>query len=311
LRFIRSKPQSVVGLEIKTHEVRLILLRQTKKMRVIEQMEVVDLPPGAIREGRIQMLDQVTERIRLIVQRLKIGNMPTVIALPIQSVMSKRIQFKKKLSHEKRKEWIEDNLLRYFPSVTEDLCYDYVILSTADALHETVLLIAARHDQLDDYVNMIERAGLCIKIIDVDLYALVRALKMTMTKDIPSTFSALLDINPDITQFILFNRNEIIFHQQLDYLDTQELASQLRSTIHLVSSTHADRQLDKLYFIDKTENDYNVIDRLQVQLGISFQCVNLLPFVNFSPSITIEQREFFSSKMMVSFGLALRRIPRW
>jgi type IV pilus assembly protein PilM len=310
-RFTRFRPSSVVGLDIRAHEVRLIVLRQAKRLPLVEHMTIIDLPFGAFKEGKIQSLDQVIEPIRLEVLRLKIENRPAAIALPMQSVISRPIQLMKTVSHEMREKIIAENLAHYFPEVTHELCYDYVMLPDADELHVTALLVATRQDQLNDYMTVIERAGLSAKIIDVDMYALVRALKTAIAAQERSSFSAVVELELDTAQFIIFNLNEILFHRQFDYRTRQELYSQLNSIVHLSCSTHHTVKLDKIYFTGHTENVLPLREKMQEQLGIRIQCIDLSQSVRFSSSIGIEKMRDFSEKMMVSMGLAIRRMPRW
>lgn len=311
-RFIHSRSQRVLGLDIRAREVRLVVLRKSKHMHIVEQMEVIDLPFCAMKEGKIQALSQLAECIHHTVQRLQIENTPTVVALPVQSVISTRVQFLKKLSHDMRASLIEENLTHYFPGVAEALCYDYVILPSKDRSYDTALLVATRCDQLNDYVSLVARSGLIIKIADIDVYALVRALHITHAKTMPaSSVEGILDLSIDSALLILFNSNDIVFHQQIDYGDSPVFYHTLKGAIHLACSTHHVVNLNKLYITGDIKYYFNKIDEMQAHLGVTIQCIDISEFLIFSPSIQNEKKYNFSAKMMVCIGLALRRMPPW
>jgi Tfp pilus assembly PilM family ATPase len=280
-------------------------------MPIVEQMEVLDLPHGAMKEGKIQSVDLVIDSVRRIVQRLKIEKMPTAIALPIQNVTHKRIQWIKTLSRNNIEKTIEDNLSRYFPGVAQDLCYDYIRLPQANKMHDTVLLTATRHDHLNEYVNTIERTGLSVKIVDVDIYALVRATRTAMVNEPLSSLTAIVEFNPDIAQLIVFNQNEIVLHQELDCRDTQVFYNKFSSTIQLYYSAHSIGVLNKIYISGDTENMSQIMTYMKEHLEIPIHPIDLFQSVIFSSSISKDKKTLFSKKMMVSFGLALRRMPPW
>jgi len=289
-------------------------------MLIVEKMDILDLPLGVIKEDKIQSPDQVAKHLHLLVQRLKIENYPTAIALPIQSVIVKRIHLMKEISQKKIDRVIEENISRYFPGMTQELCYDYAILPFVDVLHNTALLVATRHEQLNDYITVIERAGLSIKIVDVDIYALARAMTVATAKECASSFVAMLDVSRCTTQcdvstytaqFIVFNSDDILFHQQFYYHDINMFYNKLKNAVHLCHSTHPLVKMNTLYFSGNAENMLSIIENVKQHIGMHVQYVNLFPSVIFSPSIPIEKIQILSPKMMQSFGLALRKIPQW
>lgn len=308
-RLIRAK--RIVGLDININEIRCIQMRQTKRQFIIEQAETQRLPEGAIVDGKIQVFDQVIECIRMIIQRMKIQNNFAAIALPVQSVISKRTQQFKKMSHESRMREMTENLLHYFPGVTQELCYDYVVLSPVDALHDNVLVIATRYEQLNDYVNVVERAGLSVKIVDVDIYALARAVKFAIATEAGSPLVAVLNVHANVARFLVLHHDEIIYHLQFDYREITDIYAHLSSGIQICCSMHHLSQLNQLYLAGDTRIITLLVNEVPDKWNMTAQIVSPLQQMTLSPAMSSEKIAENAEKLWICCGLAMRRIPGW
>ena len=61
------------------------------------------------------------------------------------------------------------------------------------------------------YVDVIHAANQKVKIVDVDTYALMRAVKYILKEE--GSYIALLDFSLNVPQCIVMFKTEIIFHQ--------------------------------------------------------------------------------------------------
>jgi Tfp pilus assembly PilM family ATPase len=301
-RFIPARFSSVIGVDIRLNEIRFIHLRQTKQKHSIEAAEVIEFPAGVIVDGKIKAPDKVIQGIRALVQQTEVQHYATCVALPAQSVMTNRIQLLKRLTAAERLQEIEENISRYFPDFSRELCYDYAVLSDSNDLHNTVVWVATRQEQLNDYVNVVEQAGLSVKAVDVDLYALARAAKYAIGKQATQDLIALLDVSIDSVLFVVLHNDEVTYHLQWDYAEIDEIYAKLNGAFQWYCSTHPSTHFNHLYLSGDREKITTILSQISNKIPIHAQPI---------PLFQDKHHAILFEKMMVCYGLALRRMPTW
>lgn len=303
-RLLPFKSRTLIGLDIQADEIRLLQVRQVKQKFIVDNVAVVALSPGALVEGKIQQFENLRVPIRELVERLKIHHYPVAIAMPAHCVISKRVQIAAGLQDIEREVEISTNLYHYFPGMTEELCFDHIVLGAHNAEEDDVLLVAARYEQLQSYVSVVERAGLTVKIVDVDIYALVRGLHFILA---PANLDviALLEVGAMGTQLIIFSRHEVIFSQQFSTTNITELEIQLKRTLHRTV------EIKKLFLSGNMEKLVAIAPNIQRELSIEVHYVNPFQAMSLTLKLNHEAVESLASRMLLSCGLALRKIPSW
>ena len=180
---------SLVGLDIQPDEICLLQARRGKRKIQIEKYAFTELPVGAVVNGNINQFDTVCLAIKKLVRETGTAKCETAIALPSCCVMTKRIQLPAYLRNNECEAEIRENLPRYLPEIADDLCFDFVSVSEQAALQD-ILLVVARRRHLDLYATIVREAGLHVTRVDVDYYALLRALKCCTDLDFSSPHAA-------------------------------------------------------------------------------------------------------------------------
>jgi type IV pilus assembly protein PilM len=168
-------PQSLLGLDIQDEEIRLLQLQGFFKKKSIKQALALSLPLGAVTEGNIQEAEVVSDCLKELVHDNQLQGFEVAIALPAQSVVSQSISVAKGLSESDLELEVTSHLSHLMPGITEGLCYDYVILNSQDAVQNEVLIVTTSFMHLNTYLTVVQNAGLKVRIVDVDQYALTRA----------------------------------------------------------------------------------------------------------------------------------------
>lgn len=171
LRFARAKEPTLVGLAMHQDRISMVKL---KHKNILEAFAIADLPQGWLVDGKINHVEEVVQLIRNLIIDFQAENCCAAIGLPVSLVISKRIKVAACLSDAERVADIKDNLPHYFPGIKEPLSFDFIPLEENHEDDE-VLLVAARSGQVDAYVSVAEQAGLKVRVVDVDIYALSRA----------------------------------------------------------------------------------------------------------------------------------------
>ncbi len=296
-------PKLLVGIDIHPEEVRLVQLREIKKKIFVEHATVYPLEQGTIVDGKIANFKTLQMALRAISISSQTVGCAVAIALPIKYVFTKRIQLEKPYQKKLKKKEVHANLGSYFPEVKDALFCDYVMLDTLHA--QEAFIIAVLYDQLKEYVRVVQEADLKVKIVDVDLFALSRAMQLYLTH-----FIALLDIDSSCAHFIVFQQGEVIFrhHWDIDQNSNKlEIVRQLKNVIQICLSIHRHIEMNLLFLAGKQDAFSELILLIQSECMLKTQIVN--PFFCFDLASNLLRNEIsqIAPRMSVSLGLALRR----
>jgi type IV pilus assembly protein PilM len=294
----------MLGLEISSTEIRLLQLAKVKNQWVVENYAWFPLPTGAILDGKIKQLDIIQAALSSIMERTRTKGYPIAIALPITSVISKRIKLAAYLHPQECEADISTNLHYYLPGTSDELCFDFALTATHEGYQE-VLLVASRYEQLHAYVLLANNVGWKVKIVDVDLYALARASQLAFPSYLQTT--AMVEVQQEITQFVLFHQKTMIFNQQWR-TDSVMLTQQLKRMFHLLSSLHA-----AVLPVECLVVAGEAVNYADLEQALALPVWGAHPFQQMALAAHITKTELdeVASRFMVSCGLAMRSVPRW
>ena len=169
-----SKNNHAFGLDIGSSSVKLAELERDKKDGIwrLKNFGMVGLPPEAIVDGAVMNTMVIVDAIREFVARHKIKTKEVAASVAGHSVIIKRINLPL-MTPDELDESIQWEAEQYIPFDINDVNIDVQILNQQgdDAGQMEVLLVAARKDLVNEYVAIIQEAGLNPAVIDVDAFA--------------------------------------------------------------------------------------------------------------------------------------------
>ena len=298
------KSSSWVGLDIHANEVRLVVLKREKHSICLKSIGVQELKPGVIMDGRIADFEQLQSALRMLVDRTETRGCPTVIALPAQSIITHRIQSPSYLTDKERELEISLNLKNYFPDVTSELAFDFAVLhSSSPSEYDNIVLVAVRLEQLMDFVGVVNKAGLMVKIADIDSFALARSLKWSYP--VKNTIAIF-----DGKHFFVFHHHELLFSQSIvdSHASIVDCIQQLKRAIRFCLSTHRELHLDQMFLCGKDNAFAELAQEIQKECSIRVNYIDPFAAMKLASSLDIKLVHALSSRMLVSCGLALRSV---
>jgi type IV pilus assembly protein PilM len=210
-----ARKNQLVGLDIGSHSIKLVEIDNTKKGLVLKNVGQIGLPPDAIVEGSVKEPEIVISALKSLFANLKVKNRNIATAVSGYSVIVKKIAVPKK-NETDLESTIHDEAEQYIPFDINDVNLDFDILASGSNLgdgerpgknedentdeqgHMEVMLVAAKKDIIEDYVNLLNSAGLSPAVIDVDSFAFQNAFEMNMgdEKDSGGTY-ALINVGAE------------------------------------------------------------------------------------------------------------------
>jgi type IV pilus assembly protein PilM len=191
--------KSIVGLDIGSSSVKAVELVMKGRGRDFElsHLGIAKLPPEAIVQGAFLNSTAIVDAIREAVETAKIRSKNVAAAVSGHSVIVKKVSLPA-MTREELDEQIRWEAEQYIPFDVNEVNLDFQILDSSDSEGQMdVLLVAAKKDLIDDYVQVITEAGLTPAVIDVAAFAVENAYEANYQSK-PDEVVALVNIGAQV-----------------------------------------------------------------------------------------------------------------
>jgi len=169
-----KKEKLLVGVDIGSHAVKVCQLRKNGDGYSLVSLGSAAIPPGAVEDGILQEPDQVGRILGTLFKNLKFKkNTKVGISISGYSVIVKKVNLEV-MSEEELAEYIAAEAEQYVPFDIDDVYLDFQDLKTATEENERtdVMLVAAKKEVVDSYLDMLEEQKIKPLLVDVDGFAL-------------------------------------------------------------------------------------------------------------------------------------------
>ncbi len=191
---------STVGLDIGNHSVKLVKMLHRRGAPTLVAAGIHELKPETIVGGEIKNKDALIEAITTLVHRTDSGIKDVVMSLSWSyGVLGDRI-------HLKSQKGTADEETIFFeagqrpPFDVENITLDYKVLRrNVESSDMEVLLVAAKNQVMQTYIDAVLEAGLRPIVIDVDAFAFANAYNYTVGSSDPDEVVALINIGDNLT----------------------------------------------------------------------------------------------------------------
>ncbi len=195
----RFNSRSIVGLDVGSSTIKAVELTMKGRSGGFElsHLGVANVPAEAIVQGAFLNASAITEAIREAIDNGKIKTKNVAAAVSGHSVIVKKVSLPA-MSREELDEQIRWEAEQYIPFDVNEVNLDFQILGGGnDEGQMEVLLVAAKKDLIDDYVQVIHEAGLVPVAIDVAAFAVENAFEANYAESRGSTV-ALVNVGAQV-----------------------------------------------------------------------------------------------------------------
>lgn len=348
LRLYRKPSKGLVGVDISSTTVKLLELSVKNGRYWVESYAVMPLPENSVVEKSILNPEAVADALERVVNLANPHTTHVAIAVPTSMVIHKIIEMDADMSDEEREVQIRMDAEQYIPFPLDEVSLDFEVLPDrlANPNRVNVLLVATRTENVDTRVEVLELAGLVVKVADVESYAMERAFSVFAdTLPMGANTVGILDIGHTMTTLSVMQKGKIIYTREQVFGGrqlTQDVQSRYGLSFEEAGRAKKERTLPDDYdtevlepFLDAvvqqaarslqfffSSSQFNEIDHillaggnanipglaklLQQKLGYRVTIANPFLQMGFSPQIDIKKIENDASSLMVACGLALR-----
>ena len=205
-----GKKNHLVGLDIGSRSIKAGETVEGKRGLVLKKFGMIDIPSGSIEDGAINDPEAVAEAIQQLFKTYNIKESNVAVSIGGYSVIVKKINVQT-MPEEQLQESIQFEAEQYIPFDIADVNLDFQILGESEhnPNQMSVFLVAAKKEMVNDYINLVNMAGLNPCIIDVEAFALQNIFELNY--DAQEENIALIDIGASKTSLNILKGMTSVF----------------------------------------------------------------------------------------------------
>lgn len=224
--------RTVIGLDISQNNIRMVQLSSKSGNQVqVDKYAIEPLPQNTISGSEIVNFDTLVSHLQQCYNKLKTNCKSVNVALPMSAVtIEDNLRFSSD-SELTLQELVETEVVRV--GALDEMNYDWQVLSHASNNHdEVVLMVTAKTDTVNSYVDLLEEVGLTASNMDVDVLALFNAFSY-MDELHDHEFSqervALFDIGDVAMKTLIVEEGRIVYRHESAF-GTDQLVQAIQRT---------------------------------------------------------------------------------
>lgn len=172
--FFKETTPPLIGVDISSVAIKMVELSDDGHGGYkLESYSTSSLPRDAMLDGNVNDLEKVVDAMKQAWKLLGSREKRVALALPVASVISKKVQMNADLREEDMEAQVEAEANQYIPFSLDEVNIDFQILGPAinNPDEVNVLIAASRKEKIEDRVAVAEGAGLKAVVVDVESYA--------------------------------------------------------------------------------------------------------------------------------------------
>lgn len=209
--FLTLKPEAF-GLDISDLSLKILKLKKRGDSLILASFGETKITPGTIEGGEIKNEEALAKIIKEAVSKVKGERIKTkyvVCSLPEEKAFLQIIQMPS-MKEEEIKQAVYFEAENYIPLPIEEVYLDFQIVKPVinHLDHSDVLITAMPKKVIDSYVVSLKKAGLILKVLEIESQAVARSLIKNAISPSPLF---LIDLGATRTSFIIFSGYSLRF----------------------------------------------------------------------------------------------------
>lgn len=214
-----AKIKSIIGFEVDSKEIRATEVSRSNGVYSIVACGSVPLAEGVIEEGFIRDADAFNLALTELMQSGGFRSTDIVVGVNNENVIMRYATFPK-VEEDKLRNMVLLQAQEFIPIPVQEMEIDYVIAGTGtndeDQEVTNVLLVAARRNMIEQYINILSASRLQVVDVDASLLSYCRGLQAGIVGE---EKYAVLNMNDDLLNFLVIQGNEISMVRSINIPD--------------------------------------------------------------------------------------------
>jgi len=212
-----SKKNQLVGLDIGSYSIKLVEIEHKKNEKILKNIGIAHVPEGSLSPNGIKDPESIKKALIGLFNNLKIKNKKVAVSLSGTSVIAKKISLADREDLD-LEDAIKHEAEQFVPFDMEDVSLDFDIMATIydepgqeDMGRLEIMVVAAKKSLVENYMGMLQSAGLSPGVIDVDIFAMQNAFEISAENINPEKCYILIDIGAETLRTNVVKGNISLF----------------------------------------------------------------------------------------------------
>jgi type IV pilus assembly protein PilM len=220
-----KRNKTAVGLDVGANSIKLVKLDRLKDGYAVSAMGMRELPPEAIVADEIKDREAVIFNIQSLIDEIDPKIKDVVVSISGYGVITDKFTIDKKTGSEAEQAILFEAEQRSPFDVEDVTMHHHIIRVDEETKKQEILLVAARNEFLNSFIELINDAGLQPAVVDVDAFAALNAYLFNYDVDLERT-TVLVNIGYDVT-------NVLYLHQGY-YHSTRDISAGTREIYNAI-----------------------------------------------------------------------------
>lgn len=179
MKLFSSKSKAVVGVDIGTHSIKVVELSGSSANPRVLAWGVAPLPVDAFSENAIANSEAIADVLNSVIVKSGVKCENVAVAISSSHAITKILGMPADINDVELEEQISIEALHFIPYPIDEVNIDFEVVgkSASNDQENDVLLVACRRTIVDAYIDLIESAGMTLKYVDIDTYAIERVYR--------------------------------------------------------------------------------------------------------------------------------------
>src|SRR5215470_3308813 len=165
-----SEGKNLVGVDIGSSSIKVCQLKEGRKGYGLVRAGYAPLPPQSIVDGHVMNAQAVVEGLQKVFADAKIKQKEVALSISGQAVIIRKISVPMMTAAE-LDEQIQWEAEQHIPFDIKDVHVDYEVLRRRpEAGQMDLLLVAAKREEVNDYIEIAKQARLRTVVVDIDAF---------------------------------------------------------------------------------------------------------------------------------------------
>ena len=212
-----GRKKGAFGLDVGSSAVKLVQLDPGSKGYTLRAFAIVDLPPDVIGEGMIKDPPVVVDAIKEVVRKAGVQSKEAIISVSGRELIMKKIQLPK-VNPKELGDAIMLEAEHHINLPIEEVYLDHQVVAQSPGQGGTmdVMLVAVKKTKINEYVAVVEEAGLSPVMVDVDAFAVQNQYEINNPEGAAEAV-ALIDIGASVMKTNVIRRGASIFVRDIAF----------------------------------------------------------------------------------------------
>lgn len=219
MKLFNRKHDYLLGIDISSAAIKLLELSKVGARYKVESYAVAPLAQDAVIDNNISNVDMIADTIKVALKQSGTRTRHACVAIAGSSVMTKTIPMSAHLSEDELEEQIMVEADQYIPYALDEVRLDFEVQKVNDTNPDMVdvLLAASRKENVDERVEVLERAGLVASVVDVEAFAMENAFAL-LREQLPDNDEdktvAIADVGATMTTLNILHEGRAIYTRE-------------------------------------------------------------------------------------------------